>query len=86
MKGPETTVLNSVFVHIQCFLSIFWSNQEAKQDIHKEENSAFTQNPVNSFVDHSKIRCVGALSPCSPRGLNTIKLAYDPRRLDGWLI
>jgi len=34
MKGPETTVLNSVFVHTQYVLTVFSSNQDAKQDMH----------------------------------------------------
>jgi len=29
MKGPETTVLNSVFVHTQYLLTVFSSNQDA---------------------------------------------------------
>jgi len=33
MKGPRTTVLNSVFVHTQYLLTVFFSsNQDAKQD------------------------------------------------------
>jgi len=37
MKGLETTVLNSVFVHTQYLLTVFSSNQDAKQDMHIQE-------------------------------------------------
>jgi len=37
MKGPGTTALNIVSVHIQYLLTIFWSNQDAKQDMHIQE-------------------------------------------------
>jgi len=39
MKGPGTTVLNSVFVHMQYLLTVFSSNQDAKQDMHIQEQS-----------------------------------------------
>jgi len=39
MKGPETTVLNSVFVHTQYLLTLFSSMQDAKQDMHIQEQS-----------------------------------------------
>jgi len=33
MKWTDVTVLNNVFGHIQYLLTIFWSNQGAKQDM-----------------------------------------------------
>jgi len=39
MKGPETTVLNSVLAHTQYLLTVFSSNQDAKQDMHIQKQS-----------------------------------------------
>ena len=39
MKGLETTVLDSVFVHTYCLHAFVWSNQDAKQDMHIQEQS-----------------------------------------------
>jgi len=39
MKGLGTTVLNSVFVHVQYPLTIFWSSQDATQDMHIQDLS-----------------------------------------------